>query len=338
MKKAKKYNRIAVFGAGLWGSALANHVSRDGAPVLLWEYFPALAEKLQKTRRHPNIPKFQFNPSIRVVSDMKEAVKDVDTVLIVLPSSHVRKTARQIRPILEGAARRPVVINASKGVEPESLRTMGEVLLEEMPFIAGKIYTLSGPSFAREVARGVPTKLVLAGPKGTHAAAAIRLLNGGAIRIEYSRDRIGVELGGSLKNVLAIGCGMLDGLKAGDNTRAALMTQGIAEMGYLISGLGGRRETIYGLAGIGDLILTGSSPESRNYTLGQKLGKGKGLQKALSEISTVVEGVESSMSTHTLIKASHLKAPLIEAIWRVIYRDARPESIIDALGFDSGKK
>lgn len=335
MKKPKKYNKISILGAGLWGSALANHISRDGAEVALWEFFPELAVKLQKTRRHPNMPKFKLNPSIRVVSDLKAAVSDVEFVFIVVPSTHVRGTARTARPFLEAAAHRPVLVNASKGVEPESLRTMGEVILEELPFLAGRVFTLSGPSFAREVARGVPTKLVLAGRPGAHRAAAHRILDGGAIRLEHSSDRIGVELGGSLKNVLAIGCGILDGLKAGDNTKAALMTQGIAEMGELIERLGGRRETIYGLSGIGDLILTGSSPESRNWTLGQKLGRGKSLRKALAEIPTVVEGIESSTSTHTLIKASHVKAPLIEAIWRVVHRQSQPEIVIGALGFDS---
>ena len=318
----------------MWGAALANHISRTGRRLWLWEYFPKVAQRLEKTRRHSHLKNFKLGPSVRVTSNLTEAVTNVDFLFVVLPSTHVRRTARLIGPLLDQNKRRPVVINASKGVEPESLRTMGEVLLEEMAFLAGRVYTLSGPSFAREVAGGVATKLVLAGRPGRAATAAAELVDGGAIRIEVSEDRIGVELGGSLKNVLAIGGGILDGLKAGENTRAAMMTQGIAEMGSLIERLGGRRETIYGLAGIGDLILTGSSPESRNFTLGQKLGKGKKLKSALEEISTVVEGIESASSAHTLITTSRVKAPLLSAIWRIVHRGAKPEAVIESLGFD----
>lgn len=317
----------------MWGTALADHTARLGARVTLWEFAPEAARKFQATRRHPFIAGFKLHANVRVVSELGEAVKDAAYVLVVLPSMHVRKTARALAALLDKRRPRPVIVNAAKGVEPSSLRTMGEVLLEEMPFQAGRMYTLSGPSFAREVIRGVPTKLVLAGEAGPLAAQTARVFDGGAIRIEHSTDRIGAELGGSLKNVLAIGCGIAEGLGAAANTQAALMTQGIGEMGLLIEALGGRRETIYGLSGLGDLIVTGSSSESRNRTCGQKLGKGKGLKKALSEIPTVVEGVESAHSAHTLVKTTKIKAPLLEAIWRVVHKDARPELIITALGF-----
>lgn len=322
-----------MLGAGLWGTALADHLARKGAQVRLWEFFADLARKLEKGRRHPHIPGFRLHSRIRVTSDMGEAAAGARVFVMVLPSAVVRKTARALRPFLERAAGRPSLVNASKGVEPQSLRTMGEALLEELPFLAGGLFTLSGPSFAREVVRGVPTRLVLAGPRNGKTAWLLRLFNGGAIRVEHSPDRIGVELGGSLKNVLAIGCGILDGLKAGANTKAALMTQGISEMGLLIERLGGRRETIYGLAGLGDLIATGSSPESRNRALGEKLGQGKGIARALREIPTVTEGVESAQSARTLVQASKLKAPLLDAIWRVVHRNAPPSRVIEALGF-----
>ncbi|MEE8424969.1 MAG: NAD(P)H-dependent glycerol-3-phosphate dehydrogenase [Elusimicrobiota bacterium] len=337
MKNPNKSNKICVLGGGLWGTALADHIARKRLPVTIWEYFPELARKLQKTRRHPHIPRYRLRPQIRVTSDLGMAVRGAGVILTVLPSAFVRQTARNLRPLLEGAPR-PILINASKGVEPDSLRTMGEVLLEEIPFLAGCVFTVSGPSFALEVIRGVPTKLVLAGAAGARAKAAARILNGDAIRVEHSTDRIGVELGGSLKNVLAVGCGIAEGLGDGANTQAALMVQGIHEMGMLIERFGGRRETIFGLSGIGDLIATGSSFESRNRTLGYKLGRRKGLKRALKEIPTVAEGVESSKSAHTLVKAGRLKAPLLEAIYRVIHREGAPELVIQALGFErSGK-
>jgi len=334
LKNTSKYNRIGVLGAGLWGTALADHLARKGVGVSLWEFSSELVRQLQRTRHHPHIPGFRLPSSVKVSGDIGAAVRRADAVIFAVPSVHVRRTARNIRPLLEESPHLPVLISASKGVEHEGLRTMGEVILEEMPFAAGYVYTLSGPSFALEVLREVPTKLVLAGPAGPQAVSAARLLDGGGVKIVLSTDRVGVELGGSLKNVLAIGCGILDGLKAGDNTKAALMTEGIAEMGMLIERLGGRRDTIYGLSGIGDLILTGSSPQSRNWTLGSKLGQGKRLETALREISTVTEGVESAQSVHTLIQISRLKAPLLEAIWRVIHRRASPRKVVEALGFE----
>ncbi|MDE2293549.1 MAG: glycerol-3-phosphate dehydrogenase, partial [Elusimicrobia bacterium] len=180
---------------------------------------------------------------------------------------------------------------------------------------------------------GVPTRLALGGPAGPRAASVARALSGGAVRVEPTPDRVGVELGGSLKNVLAIGCGILDGLGAGANTEAALIVQGMGEMGRLIERLGGRRETIYGLAGLGDMIATGSSAQSRNRTLGHKLGQGKSLAQALKEIPTVAEGVESARSAHTLARAGRVPCPLVEAVWRVVHRGAPPRTVLKAIGF-----
>lgn len=279
------------------------------------------------------MPGFRLAQMIQVESDLAKAVSGSELVLMVVPSAFVRRTARALGPVLENARPYPTLVNASKGVEPGSLRTMGEAILEEIPFLGGRLYTLSGPSFAKEVAAGIPTKLVLAGPPGRRAAATVRALAGGTIGIETSSDRIGVELGGSLKNVLAIGCGILDGLGAGANTKAAFIVEGMREMGFLIERLGGKRETIYGLAGLGDMIATGSSTQSRNRTLGEKLGAGKTLAKALGEIATVAEGVESAESAHTLARAGRMKCPLIEAVWRVVHRGAAPRTVIKAMGF-----
>lgn len=333
MKNIRTADKICVLGAGLWGAALADHLARRGHPVRLWEIFKDAAEALQKTRRHPHMPDFRLAPGVRAGSDLAEALTGAGTVLMVVPSAFVRKTARSLRPLLEGSRKLPTLVNASKGVEPGSLRTMGEAILEELPFLEDHLFTLSGPSFAKEVARGVPTRLVLAGPAGPRASAALRLLSGGAVRVEASTDRVGVELGGSFKNVLAIGCGVLDGLGAGANTKAAFIVAGMREMGALIERLGGRRETIFGLAGLGDMIATGSSAQSRNRTLGEKLGAGRTLAKALGEIPTVAEGVESALSAHTLAKAGGVKCPLVEAVYRVVHRGAPARTVVKALGF-----
>ncbi len=329
----KKSIRISVFGGGLWGTVLANQLSqgRAGRQVKLWEYFPQLASDLEKTRRHKYIPGFRLDDGVRVGSDMAWAAHDAELLLFVLPSTFIRRTARAVAKVSGGA--KPVIVNASKGLEPGSLKTMGDVLAEE--FKTRSVYTLSGPSFAREVARGVPTKMLLGGPKGPQSEKVRRLFDGGALKVSSWPDRKGVELGGSLKNALAIGAGALDGLKAGANTKAALIVQGMAEMSALIRKCGGRADTIYGLSGLGDLIATGTSPESRNRAFGEKLGAGKSLQQALREIPTVVEGIEAAAAARALIRRLKVKAPLLEAIWAAVH-DERPAGIVlQALGFDS---
>lgn len=319
-----------MLGGGLWGTVLAQQLALKGRRVQLWEFFPELAAGLERTRRHPHIPGFRLAPSIRVTSDLGQAILDCDPLVFVLPSNHVRRTAARLNTLL---SHRPRLINASKGVEPGTLKTMGEVIEEELPALRGRVYTISGPSFAREVARGVATGLVLAGPKNGSAEELRKLFDGGALRVELSADRKGVELGGSLKNVLAIGAGMLDGLKAGANTKAALIVQGLEEMGRLMKAHGGRADTAYGLSGIGDLIATGTSPESRNRGLGEKLGSGKKLKQAMKEIPTVMEGVEAAQSAYELAKRHRCRAPLIEAIWKVVHRGASPGIVPKALGF-----
>jgi len=333
LKTKEKTTNIAVLGAGLWGAVLANHLAREGRPVRLWEFFKDLARNLQHSRKHPHIPGWTLSPSVRVSSDLGEVASDAELIVSVLPSAHVRTTIRALRQVLGSRASRVWVINASKGVEPQTLRTLGDVIGEELPKAKGRILTMSGPSFAREVARGVPTALVLAGPKTPVAERWRRLLDEAPLRVEWSSDRKGVELGGSLKNVLAIACGIADGLKAGANTRAALMTQGLSEMARLMRACGGKSETAYGLAGIGDLILTGTSTESRNHTLGEALGSGKSLAEALRDIPTVTEGVESALSAHQLIRAKRLDCPLFESIWRVLYEAAPAESVLRAMRF-----
>jgi len=323
-----------VLGAGLWGTVLANCLARKGRPVSVWEFFPELAESLEATRSHPHIPHLELAHSVRVTSDLAAAVRGADTIFAALPSAHVRATARKLRGCLPRGRRAPCIVNAAKGMEPGTLKTMGEVIEEELRLPAGRVFTLSGPSFAREVARGVPTALVLAGPRSPAAERLRRLLNSGALRVELSRDRKGVELGGSLKNILAIGCGILDGLKAGANTKAALMTRGIEEMARLVAALGGREESVRGLAGVGDLIATGTSPESRNRALGEKLGSGKHLEAALREILTVTEGVESAKSGHELAESSGVRCPVITAIWQIVHRGAPPRRVLEAMGFD----
>jgi glycerol-3-phosphate dehydrogenase (NAD(P)+) len=315
-----------VLGGGLWGTVLANHLGRPGRQVLLWEVFPEAAERLERSRRHPHIPGFRLGDSVEVTSDLSQA-EGSDVLLFVLPSQFTRATARKLRPLLRS---RPRVVNASKGIEPGTLLTQGEIISSELKL---PVWTLSGPSFAREVAQGVPTALMLAGPAAGRADLR-RLFHGGALSVSTSDDRKGVELGGSLKNVLAIGAGICDGLGTGTNTKAALFTEGMAEMAQLVRRCGGSYETVYGLSGLGDLILTGTGSESRNRAFGEKLGQGRTPARARREIATVVEGIEAAQSAYALARRAKVKTPLISAIWAAVHRGKPPRKVIDALGFE----
>lgn len=322
----RKRVKITVLGGGLWGTVLAHHLGRRDRDVRLWEFFPEAAQRLQRSRRHPHIPGFRLGPCVCVTSELSEA-DGSDVLLFVLPSQHTRPVARRLSKLL---GNRPRVVNASKGVEPGSLMTQGEILEEELGL---PVWTLSGPSFAREVALGVPTMLVLAGPR---TGGLRELFHGGCLSVVESRDRRGVELGGSLKNVLAIGAGICDGLGAGANTKAALFTEGMAEMAGLIGKCGGTEKSAYGLSGLGDLILTGTGSESRNRAFGEKLGRGLSPARARREIATVVEGIEAAQSAWALARRAKVKAPLIGAIWGVVHRGASPRKVIEALGFQHG--
>lgn len=323
---------ITVLGGGLWGTVLAQHLSqvRPRPNLRLWEFFEEGAKALARTRRHPHIPGFRLDESVAVTSNLDSAVQGAQLLLFVLPSAFLRRTARAASAALGKA--RPAVINASKGVEPGTLRTMGDILDEELPR-ASDVFTLSGPSFAREVARGAPTKLILGGPDGSAAQRWRRLFNGGPLSVTLTTDRKGVELGGSLKNALAIGAGILDGLKTGANTKAALLVQGMDEMGSLIAAAGGKRETIYGLSGLGDLILTGTSGESRNRAFGEKIGAGLGAARARREIPTVVEGAEAALSARALARRHKISTPLIDAICGVVHQGRPASAVLKALGF-----
>jgi len=299
--------------------------------VRLWEFVPEVAAALARTRRHQLIPGFVLHPSIQVNSDLAASAAEAEILLFVLPSSAMSATARALR---EKARLAPgaVAVNASKGVEPGTFATMGDIVARELPALRGRVWTLSGPSFAREVARGVHTGLMLGGPLGASSRRLAELFHGGTIAVTPWPDRVGVELGGSLKNVIAVGAGILDGLGAGANTKAALLVRGLEEMSRLIRASGGRADTVYGLAGLGDLIATGTSSESRNRAYGEKLGKGIPPARAQAEIPTVVEGVEAAISARALCRRRKVDAPLIEAIYGATH-GAPARRVLGALGF-----
>ena len=225
------------------------------------------------------------------------------------------------------------VISASKGVEDKTFKTICEIVEEELPHLKDKVLAFSGPSFALEVAQNVPTKIMLAGKDETLTAELAKVLNGDPIIVVPCKDRRGVEYGGGVKNVLAIGCGVIDGIGDGANTKAAMITQAMQEMSDIITSQGGQAQTVYSLAGFGDAILTGMSAISRNRRLGEKLGAGLSLEEAKKEVGTIAEGVNSVQSVYDIARKNNLNTPIIDAIWQLVCQGQKPCVLLHAMGF-----
>lgn len=329
---------FAVLGAGAWGTALSLHVTQRGEGGRLWTWQPEHAEQLRTGRENSAyLPGFPLPPSVEVSSDLDEVVSGATIVLVVVPSPSVRSVLEAARSSLRPDA---IVVIASKGIEPDSLMLMSEVALDVLGAErAPSIVALSGPSFALEVARGVPTNLVAAGIDPEMTRFAQHTLAGERLRIYASDDVIGVEVGGALKNVIAIAAGASDGLGFGHNTRAALITRGLSEMARLAVAKGGGPLTLSGLAGMGDLVLTCTAELSRNRTVGYELGRGKRLEDVLKNLGHVAEGVTTAHSAYHLASQIGVELPIVSEVYRVLY-EGKPvgEAVRDLLNRPLGKE
>ena len=327
-----RLNKITVLGAGVWGSVIARHIAGLGFNVALWEYSQELLADINKLHGgHPNIPDFKFPPNITLTGDVEIAVKDTDMLVFVISSKAVRGFCRQIKPVLAGRA--IPVISASKGLEDNTFKTLCEIIEEELPQLKDMAIAFSGPSFALEVAQNKPTKIKLAGHNQQVLQELKTLLSKPPIILETSTDRRGAEYGGAIKNVIAIGCGILDGVNDGANTKAALLTMAMEEMNQIMLSQGCTTKSVYSISGLGDAILTGMSAISRNRRLGEKLGQGKTLADARKEVGTIAEGANSVQSVYDLIQKNKLDCPVITAIWQIVIKEQKPQVLLKALGF-----
>ena len=319
---------ITLLGAGSWGTALAIQFSRAGREVRLWGRDPDHLLALERDRCNRRyLPDAPFPQSLRVETDLDQALQGSVDVLIAVPSNGFRQLLEQIRPRLQSGMR---VAWATKGFEqgsgklPHEIAT--EVLGERWP-----IAVLSGPTFAREVGAGLPTAMTVASPDEAFAAAIARSISGLNFRAYTSSDVIGVEVGGAVKNVLAIGAGIADGMGYGANTRIALITRGLAEMTRLGEALGARRETFMGLAGLGDLVLTCTDNQSRNRRFGIALAGGQSVEAALEDIRQVVEGYSAAKAVHEVAERMKIEMPICEAAYRVLYADLPIKDAVQVL-------
>lgn len=324
-------NKITVFGAGIWGSVIAQHLAKNGYNVSLWEYNEQLLNVLKTMGRHPNIPNFKIHDNIRLTNRVDEAVENTDLIVFVISSKAIRTFCReQLKPLLNG--RVVPVVSASKGIEDKTFKTICEIIEEELPQLKDHVLAFSGPSFALEVAQGVPTKIMLAGNLDL-VSQIETVFNADPIIIVPAKDRRGVEYGGGIKNVLAIGCGVIDGIGDGANAKAALITQALQEMNDIIVSQGGEPGSVYSLAGFGDAILTGMSAISRNRRLGEKLGAGLSLEEAKKQVGTIAEGVNSVQSVYDIARKNKLNTPILDAIWQIVCKGKQPHVLLHAMGF-----
>ena len=324
--------RCAVIGAGSWGTALAMQLARAGNEVKMWSRTESAASTIEQARENLRyLPGIRLPENIRVSSNMADVLEGAALVVVVIPSQFLRNIMGEAGPLIDSQA---VICCASKGVENGSLMTMHEVLVDVLPScLHAKICALAGPSFAREVAESRPTAVVVAGESEDAAHIVAEAFHAGAFRVYHTDDMVGAELGGALKNVIAIACGVADGIGAGLNARAALITRGAAEIGRLAVRLGANPMTMAGLAGMGDLVLTCTGDLSRNRRVGLGLGEGKSLQEILDELGQVAEGVRTAQSARNLGLRAEVDMPITEEVYSMLYEDKPvPEALRDLLG------
>ncbi|MBR4579386.1 MAG: NAD(P)-dependent glycerol-3-phosphate dehydrogenase [Oscillospiraceae bacterium] len=316
---------ITIWGAGSWGAVLGRVLTNAGHRVTVWSHRDTGA--LLTSRRHPYLPDLVIPEAMVITADMADACRRAEIALMAVPSPYVRQTAMAAAPFLSPGT---VVFSASKGIEKDTLLTMTGIMAQELP--AGvRLGALSGPSHAEEVALDLPTAVVSASPDLAAAEAVQALFEGSCLRVYTNSDLLGVELCGAVKNIIALAAGVCAGLGYGDNTKAALVTRGMAEIRRLGLAMGCREETFAGLAGIGDLFVTASSPHSRNYRCGQLIGRGLSPEAAAAEIGMVVEGINALPAAAVLSERYRVEMPITRALYGVVFASADPRKAVLSL-------
>lgn len=312
--------KTAIIGAGSWGIALAVLLHNNGHEVTAWSALKEEIAALNQNHEHRTLPGVELPETMVFTDDLEQAMSGKDLLVLAVPSIYTRKTAHDMKPYCKDGQ---LIVNVAKGIEEATLMTLSEVIEEELPM--ADVAVLSGPSHAEEVSRGLPTTCVT-GAKTRETAEYIQnLFMSPEFRVYTSPDILGIELGGSIKNVIALAAGIADGLGYGDNTKAALITRGITELAKLGMAMGGKFETFCGLSGIGDLIVTCASMHSRNRRAGILIGQGRTMEEAMEEVKMVVEGVYSAKAARALAEKYQVSMPIIEQVNQVLF-EGKPAS------------
>lgn len=313
--------RITVIGGGSWGIALAVLLHKNGHTITVWSALESEIEMLRSRHEHKMLPGVKLAEDMLFTLDEQEAVEGADLLVMAVASSYTRSTAARLCPYVADGQ---VIVNVAKGIEESTLMTQAQITEQEIP--QARVAVLSGPSHAEEVGRGIPTTIVVGAKKRSTAEYIQNLFMNEVFRVYTSPDVLGIELGGSLKNVVALAAGIADGLGYGDNTKAALITRGITEIARLGTAMGGRFETFCGLTGIGDLIVTCASMHSRNRRAGILIGQGKTMEEAMEEVQMVVEGVYSAKAAMELAKRYEVQLPIIEQVNAILF-EGKPADV-----------
>lgn len=320
--------KLTVLGPGCWGLTIAKLLNNNFDEIFIWGREQDLTPTLVNEKRIEKPLKIELDKKVQITSDLKSALEGAEIILLVVSTSGIRSVAEQIKKI--GLEKNQILVSLSKGLELPSLKRMSEVVEEVLPDI--NFAVLSGPTLAREIIEGCPTLATVSSADMEVAKRAQKLLNVPSLfRLYTNPDLIGVELGGSLKNVIAIASGFAGEMGLGDNLRGALLTRGMAEMVRVGVALGAKAQTLYGLSGMGDLIATASSPYSRNHTVGVMLAKGKKIDDILAELGSVAEGVKTSKALCEIAQKLGIDVPVSSAIYEAVYTDITPEEILDRL-------
>jgi glycerol-3-phosphate dehydrogenase (NAD(P)+) len=338
MDTADTSAELAILGAGSWGTALAVQLARAGRRVALWARRPEAAALMQRTRHNPTyLPDIEIPEAVTVSADLQAVASASSHWAVATPSHAVRSLARDLRPYATGAQ---TVVALAKGIENDTLQTMSQVLAAELDGAVSpdRIGVLYGPSHAEEVATGCPTTVVAAAPVTATAERIQSLFMTDRLRVYINTDVVGVEIAGSVKNVLAIAAGISDGIGYGDNAKAALITRGVAEIRRLGLAMGAQPATFAGLAGIGDVVVTCTSRHSRNRHLGEELGRGKTLDEIEQSMDMIAEGVRTTRSVRDLAREYDVEMPITEAVHAILFGDMVPEEAVDALMTRAAKR
>ena len=319
--------RIGILGAGSWGTALAILLHDNGHDVTVWSIHEEEVETLNTTRRHERkLPGVEIPEGILFTTDMKETMSDKDVCVLAVPSPFIRSTCQKMKQYVRAGQ---IIVNVAKGIEENTLYTLTDIIEEELPYADACV--LSGPSHAEEVSRRLPTTCVVSSRTRKTAEYLRSVFVSPVFRVYISPDMLGIELGGALKNVIALAAGTADGLGYGDNTKAALITRGIAEIARLGIKMGGNPETFYGLTGIGDLIVTCASMHSRNRKAGYLMGQGYTMEEAMKEVQMVVEGVYSAKAALELSRKYQVEMPIVEQVNKVLFEHKNAEEAVKEL-------
>lgn len=320
-------SKIGVLGAGSWGTALTWLLTNNGHDVTLWSIMKEEVDMLREKRQHETkLPGVMLQEQVEITNDLEEAMTDKDVLVLAVPSPFTRSTSKSMAPYLKDGQ---IIVNVAKGVEEKNLMTLSQIIEEELP--TAHVAVLSGPSHAEEVGKGLPTTCVIGARTKEMAEYLQEIFMSPVFRVYTSPDILGIELGAALKNVIALAAGVADGLGYGDNTKAALITRGIAEIARLGTAMGAHAETFFGLSGIGDLIVTCSSVHSRNRKAGYLIGQGYTMQEAMDEVKMVVEGVYSAKAALGLARKFGVEMPIVEEVNKVLFENGNAKEAVNGL-------